>query len=141
MAKKFYMQEPDGRIIETECPQYYTEATQLPFKKGKVVYKEQVANRLRERVRPGMSIWYLVTHVARSGMSRRIRFYIIEDGAPICISYDIATVLDWSFHRDDRAVIVQGWGMDMAFHTVETLSRSLWPDLPNSGYLLRQRAM
>lgn len=85
----------------------------------------------RERLRgylakPGRFL-YSIPHVARSGMSRVIRIhYMTEDGSLYYLSRNIALALGWSYDRKHEGVRVQGCGMDMVFHTLETLSGALY---------------
>lgn len=59
-----------------------------------------------------------VEHVARSGMSRRISFFMQDKDDIINVSKYIADRLERP-HRN-QSVVVSGCGMDMIFHTLYT---------------------
>lgn len=92
--------------------------------------KEQVAEamkRLKETIKPGDAIGTIVTHVARSGMSRNIKLYHV-DGSQMCsIGWDVSRVLGYPI-TDNHEVKVGGCGMDMGFHIVYNLSSVLFRD-------------
>jgi hypothetical protein len=79
-----------------------------------------------------------VTRVARSGMSRRIRVLIVNDGRIFNLSYRVAMALGWRYHDGDGAVHVDGCGMDMGFHLVSSLSALLYHGQPRADYRLRK---
>lgn len=81
---------------------------------------------LRELLKPGDTVWGTMRSVARSGMSRWIDFYYIEDNEPRWITYHVARALDEPF-RGNKGMRVTGCGMDMVFHSVYSLSRTLFP--------------
>ena len=71
-----------------------------------------------------------VARVSNSGMSRRIRLYMImpcKDGNNIVdITYWAAKALGWSYKEGyNNGISVGGCGMDMMFHTVDCLSRAM----------------
>ncbi len=90
--------------------------------------------RLREWLKPGDTIHCVLRHVSRSGMSRVISFKHIGPlyrGAPEIgnLDYNIAVALDLPNCRGRHdGVTVAGCGMDMGFHVVYSLARTLWPD-------------
>lgn len=105
---------------------------------------------LREILPPGSTVYCVLRSVSRSGMSRRIDFYRIEDNQPRYLSGLIAKVLDMRHPADSRqqGLRVDGCGMDMGFHIVYTVARVLYRDgwndavsgLPSTrdaGYALR----
>lgn len=83
---------------------------------------------LRDQVKPGATIHTIVTHVARSGMSRSIRLFLIRDGSPWEISWLAACAMDDRIDQKNGGIKVSGAGMDMGFHLVYNLSRTLFPD-------------
>lgn len=82
---------------------------------------------LREMLTPGDTIYTVLRHVTRSGMSRSIDCYVMRDGVPVWLSrrVAIATGLSWDSKRE--AVKVSGCGMDMGYHVVYGLGATLWP--------------
>lgn len=91
---------------------------------------EQAAaiERLREWVKPGDTVYTILRHVSRSGMSRSISTVIDGEEGPNDISYMVARALGNRMDRDRGGVIVGGAGMDMGFHLVYNLSYCLWPN-------------
>ena len=96
---------------------------------------------LRKLFPKGSTAYTVVTHVARSGMSRRImvlaptlttrhgkRVRTIFDA-----SYRVADLLSYRVH-DSGGLIVGGCGMDMGFAVVYELAQALYGD----GYALEQ---
>ena len=85
---------------------------------------------LREILRPGDTVTTVLRSVSRSGMSRSIDLYALkcERGKVSLrwLSYHVARVLGgWDERRE--CVKVGGCGMDMGFHLVYNLGRTLWP--------------
>lgn len=89
--------------------------------------KEEACERLRAYLaKPGRFL-YSIPHVARSGMSRVIRIhYMTENGALYYLSRNIATAVGWPYDRKHEGIRVRGCGMDMVFHTLYTLSGTLY---------------
>jgi hypothetical protein len=78
---------------------------------------------------PGDTVYTIVRHVSRSGMRRSISPVIITPtGTPWDITWAVQRIMRWGVHRDHYGIIVDGCGMDMAFHLVYSLSRALFPD-------------
>jgi hypothetical protein len=95
--------------------------------------REEAINRLKELLKPGDTVYTVLRHVSRSGMSRAIDVYKItsgKDGRPekSWLSYNVAKALEWGFNKNYEAVSVGGCGMDMGFHLVYTLSRVLFKE-------------
>jgi len=95
------------------------------------------ADQIKEYVKSGDTLYTMVVHVSRSGMSRRIKVYAIRDNEPINLSRWVADLLEWRYHEKSNAVTVSGCGMDMCFHTVYSLAYALFGD----GYALTKRDM
>lgn len=83
---------------------------------------------LREMLKPGDTVYTVLRHVSRSGMSRSISAVVIEDGVPRDVSWAVARAVGEPFDRTHDGVKVGGCGMDMGFHLVYTLSRVLFRD-------------
>jgi hypothetical protein len=90
--------------------------------------REKAITDLRELLKPGDTIWTVLRHVSRSGMSRAIDCYLLHDGDRDWLSYRIAKACGIPFSDKRDALTVGGCGMDMGFHTVYTLSRVLFPN-------------
>ena len=61
-------------------------------------------------------------------MSRSISCVVTVEGEPFDVSWAVARVLDEPMDRKQGGLKVSGCGMDMGFHVVYSLSRSLWPN-------------
>jgi hypothetical protein len=92
--------------------------------------REQACSELRETLKPGTTVYTVLRHVSRSGMSRDIDVYVIEDGEPRRITYTVAKAADLTYSRKAEAIKIGGCGMDMGFAVVYNLSRSLY----NNGH-------
>lgn len=89
---------------------------------------------LREILNPGDTIYTVLRHVSRSGMSRGIDCYMMakDGGEPTWITAYVGHAIgspqsmkDW---REQRGLRVEGCGMDMGFHVVNSLSCVIFPE-------------
>ncbi len=80
---------------------------------------------LRALLPPGSTVTCVLRHVARSGMTRHIDFYLVRDSEARWLSGRISHALGMRQTRDG-ALIVNGTGMDMGFHVVYELSCILY---------------
>jgi phage terminase large subunit GpA-like protein len=91
--------------------------------------RAEAIERLRDWLKPGDTIHCVLRHVSRSGMSRVIDFKKIEaNGEVSTLGWNIAKALEMPFDRNREGVKVGGCGMDMGFHIVYNLARTLWPE-------------
>lgn len=91
------------------------------------IHEQQAAiQHLRETLNPGDHLYTVLRSVSRSGMSRVIDVYVIQDNQPIYLSGWIASALGWT--RTDSGIRVSGCGMDAGFHLIHQLSYALFPD-------------
>jgi hypothetical protein len=85
----------------------------------------------------------VLRHVTSSGMSRDISLFYVKNNQILNITYYAARAIGWrNVERNGSgAVRVGGCGMDMGFHLVYTLSRTLYAssDGVDAGYRLAQR--
>ena len=93
---------------------------------------QEMAFKTLRRLRPGTTIYFVVTHVSVSGMSRSIEFYIPTRDhdrrlAIARITWDMEQVLGYRIDQKHGGLVVGGCGMDMGFHCVYSLGRRLWP--------------
>lgn len=65
----------------------------------------------------GIQVHAIVRHVSKSGMSRRIDFFVLRNEWADCITRRIAILLGMPFHPD-KGLKVDGCGMDMGFHCI-----------------------
>lgn len=69
-------------------------------------------------------IYACIKHVARSGMSRRMDFYLVgSDRRLVRVSWELSRILGWPL--SDRGLRVDGCGMDMGFHTISCAMAAL----------------
>lgn len=88
----------------------------------------------------------VLRHVTASGMSRDISLFYVKDNKIINITYYAGIALGWRLvdRNGSRAVRVGGCGMDMGFHLVYTLARTIYRSTENNhgadvGYWLEHR--
>lgn len=82
---------------------------------------------LQGMIKPGDTVYTVLRHVSRSGMSRRIDLYIIgDDKRPHFITGMAAAAMGMRWDRDKGGIIAGGCGMDMGFHLVYNLSQVLF---------------
>jgi hypothetical protein len=121
-----YLKYPDGNIIATSHPEYHNEATRLSAKEGAAAYRAQCAEELRKMVKPGQTVYTILRHVSASGMSRRISLVIVSGAEIHKLDHLAAGAMGDTLHKDG-GIVVSGCGMDMGFHLVYDLGRTLWP--------------
>ena len=84
--------------------------------------------RLRDMLPPGSTVRCVLRSVSRSGMSRQIDFYTIDDdGDLLYLSGYIGNALSVT-RTQQGALKVSGAGMDMGYHIVHNLGATLYPD-------------
>lgn len=116
--------------------------------------QNEARNYLLSVLNPGSTVYTVITHVARSGMSRSIQTLIAKDSEIVDITWAVARVTGYTFDRKNGGVKIGGCGMDMAFEVVYNLGYKLWPngtDKPHSvrngepdtdgGYALNKRSL
>lgn len=130
-----YIRDPSGHVFETDNPHFHPDCVRLSAKEGRAAYVAQSKAELRQLAPTGATIYCVLRDVSRSGMSRRISFYVIQDNRPRCIDYLIEVLGTGGAkrHGNKDGLVVPGCGMDMGFHVVYSLARSLHSDAPGSG--------
>jgi hypothetical protein len=98
--------------------------------------KEEARDALKRVLSPGDTVYGIVRTVSRSGLSRTIDFYAIQQNQPIYLSGYMSTLLGISRNKEG-ALKVSGCGMDMIFATVSDLSRTLF----EHGYALKHEGL
>ncbi len=63
-----------------------------------------------------------IISVAKSGMSRKIRIYVLKDNRLLDCTYAISKIIRRSYDRKNHGIKVTGCSMNMIFHTLYTLS-------------------
>jgi len=89
--------------------------------------KAEALARLRGWLKPGDTVYTILRNVSRSGMQREISVVILKDGIDLHPNHAVAVLLGERLGKRD-GVIVGGCGMDMGFHLIYSLSRTLFPD-------------
>lgn len=89
--------------------------------------REDAREELRKRVKPGDTVYTIVRHVSRSGMSRVIGVVLLGSEGPLHPNYLVARALGVRVHPKLDGVVIGGCGMDMGFHLVYELSHALFP--------------
>ena len=89
--------------------------------------KAQAVEQLRELLHPGDTVYTILRHVSRSGMSRVIQPVIIRDNETSDLTWLVCKLDMWPRHKRYDGLTVGGCGMDMGFHLVYELSRILFP--------------
>lgn len=92
--------------------------------------KEKAIEELKEVVKEGDTIYTILRHVSKSGLTRDISLIVIKDNRPLCIDYWASIALDLPLKNN--GIRVSGAGMDMGFALVYDLSYALYTD----GYKL-----
>jgi len=85
--------------------------------------REEARKELLTILKPGDTVYCILRHVSRSGMSREISFRTVDRD----VTYLFALVGDYRRGTRD-GLKVQGAGMDMGFAVVYDVSRRLYPD-------------
>ncbi len=81
---------------------------------------------LLELCPPGTTVYTVLNHVSRSGMSRDISPYVIKDNEPRWIGGYAAVMLGEPVTRRD-GIKMNGCGTDMGFELVYQLAYKLFP--------------
>lgn len=99
--------------------------------------KEEARERLSKLLPEGSTVYVVLRSVSKSGMSRRIDLYSFEPvntgkGATVVkyfLTTSVAMLLGYSFGHEawckGAGMRVDGGGMDMGFHVVNSLSYAL----------------
>ena len=130
-----FVETESGHVYRTDNPSVFDG----PFLKGKRLSKAEGARRyeaqtlesLRNILKKGDTVYSVLRSVSRSGMSRKIDFYAIgDDKRPIWLTGYMAALRgrDSGGGGLNGGMRVDGCGMDMGFHEVYSLARTLWPN-------------
>ena len=77
-------------------------------------------------LKPGDKVYTQVSHVARSGMMRRVRVYIVDDGEIRDVTYHVGQVI--GSNVNDDGIKMGGCGYDVTFEVVYSLGRAMFPN-------------
>ena len=92
-------------------------------KKISKVERNEAIEAVRAICQPGTTLYTVIRSVAKSGMSRTLDVYAIQDGAPRYLSGYVATILGLT--RTDNGLRIGGCGFDAGFHVVQNLSYAI----------------
>lgn len=98
---------------------------------------------LRQYCPPGSTVYTNLIRVSRSGMSRVISLHVVDpkDGQIINISGRAARAMNDSWDNKTGGIKVSGCGMDVGFHLVYNLARTLYRDGFTCAGKLKNRSM
>jgi len=87
---------------------------------------------LHSYLKPGQTVYVILRHASKSGMSRSISAVIptiSEEGKPgvYDITHLVAQACDLTMDTHHNGVKIGGTGMDMGFALIYDLSRTMWP--------------
>jgi len=99
----------------------------LTKKEQKKAAIEEARTVLLKLLKPGTEVYAIVKRVSSTGMSRHIAILTVKKGKIENITGWVSSLLEMKWN-DDGSLTVGGAGMDMGFHVVYSLSRTLWPD-------------
>jgi hypothetical protein len=127
-----YLQSESGLIITTDRKDahkniFWKDYKRLTKAEGERALKEQAKARLLGLLEKGDTVYCVLRSVSKSGMSRRIDFYVIKENRPIWITGSMATLSGRDSTGCGKGMRVDGCGMDMGFHEVYNLASRLWP--------------
>lgn len=86
---------------------------------------------LKEHCKPETRVYSLLRHCSASGMQRAISFYVIEDNTPILLDRSLALLFCYVLSKHE-GVKLNGCGMDMGYHVVNSLSAHLYKNVDGS---------
>lgn len=90
--------------------------------------KAEAVAKLRDLLPPGSTVYTILRHVSRSGMSRSISAVAIrEDGGVWELDGLVSRALGMTLDRNRGGVKMGGCGMDMGFALVYDLAYTLYP--------------
>lgn len=88
--------------------------------------RSEYLTKMRDLIKPGDTVYSVLRHVSRSGMSRVISFYVYRENKPVNIDYAISVIEGYSRSRTHDGLSVGGAGMDMGFSVAYNLSSALY---------------
>ena len=113
----------------------------MTTKKAQILIdKEEARTKLRaifaEQTEP--KVYTVLRHVSSSGLSKDISVKTVQDGQIIDITYYTAKALGDTLkeRNGQRAIRVNGGGMDLGYHLVHSLATVLYFGQDRAGYKL-----
>lgn len=103
----------------------------------KAQQREVAISTLRQILPAGSTVYTILRHVSQSGASRSISLVAVANGEIEDLDFYVARALDYRVDQKNNGLKVRGGGMDMGFHVVDSLSRTL--SGPQERYALNHR--
>lgn len=143
-----YLQSESGLVITTDSKDahkniFWKDYKRLTKAEGERALKKQAKARLLDLLKQGDTVYCILRSVSKSGMSRRIDFYVIKENRPIWITRSMAILSGRNAQDSGKGMRVDGCGMDMGFASVYNLASTLWsygdgnPEGRDGGYFLK----
>jgi hypothetical protein len=108
-------------------------------KEVKQQIKKEAIDILKSIIKKDDVLYTQLNHVSQSGMMRHISIKYIKDNKPMDITGYIAEANDWKEAKNRfggyNGIKVSGCGMDMGFHVIYNISKTLF----NDGYAIKQQ--
>ncbi len=96
--------------------------------------QREAIEELRALFPAGSTVHTVLRHVSGSGMSRAISVVTCKDGVPRDVSHLVAKATGDKLDPRHRGIRVGGCGMDMGFHLIYGLARTLYRDFRCTGH-------
>ena len=90
-----------------------------------VTYKNGDIDETKFAFTSDSKIYAVVRGVSKSGMTRRLSFFMVEDSELINITHVIAQALGKKLNDQEWSFRVSGCGMDMIAHTLDVFASKL----------------
>tara|TARA_R110002096_G_scaffold429507_1_gene642453 strand:+ start:211 stop:549 length:339 start_codon:yes stop_codon:yes gene_type:complete len=88
---------------------------------------------LLDNIKEKETIYYCVTRVSQSGMSRDIKFMYHDGKRLLNLSGFFSELCDYKWNGNG-SIRVGGCGMDMGFHVISSVARTLFGDYKKLNY-------
>ena len=93
---------------------------------------EASAESLRDLLAPRgterRTLYSILRHVSKSGMSRRISFLVVDLNHIRDVTWHVGNVTGYRAGARGEGLVVNGGGMDMGFQVAYALGQALWPE-------------
>ena len=125
-----YFRNTEGHVYNSyDGKPWQPTDTPVTKKDGETAQREQAKDELRKLLKPGTTVYTILNHCSTSGMSRSISLAIGQkDGSIRNLDYLVATAKGARIDEKHGGLRVGGCGMNMGFHLVYSLGRTLWPN-------------
>ena len=108
-------------------------------KEVKQQIKKEAIDILKSIIKKDDVLYTQLNHVSQSGMMRHISIKYIKNNKPMDITGYIAEANDWKEAKNRfggyNGIKVGGCGMDMGFHVIYNISKTLF----NDGYAIKHQ--